>query len=120
LTTAAAQAAAFYREVAKHGSVWTIRDAMGFPQPKGFDGIRSQPFWSLRSRAERVVASVPAYAGFEVVELPWHVFEAQWVPGLTRDGVLVGVNWSGPNAKGYDVSSEDVVRNVEGARERRR
>ena len=25
------------------------------------------PFWSLRSRAERVVESVPAYAGFEIV-----------------------------------------------------
>jgi hypothetical protein len=117
VTTAAAQAAAFYREVATHGSLWTVRDAGGFPQPKGADGVRVQPFWSLRSRAERVVATVTAYAGLEVVELPWQVFESRWVPGLKRDKVLVGVNWSGPRATGYDVSPDDVVRNVEAARE---
>jgi hypothetical protein len=27
------------------------------------------PFWSKRSRAERVVATVEAYAGFEPVEI---------------------------------------------------
>jgi hypothetical protein len=117
VATAAAQAAAFYREVAQHGSVWTIRDAGGFPQPRGIGGVRTQPFWSLRSRADRVVATVPTYAGFDVVELPWQVFEADWVPGLTRDGVLVGVNWAGPDATGYDAWPEDVVRNVEGARD---
>jgi len=117
VTTASAQAAAFYREVAQHGSLWTIRDAAGFPQPKGSDGVRVQPFWSLRSRAENVVATVPAYAAFDVVELQWQVFEARWVPGLKRDGVLVGVNWSGPRATGYDVSPDDVVKNVEAVRD---
>jgi len=118
VTTVAAQAAAFYREVAERGSLWTIRDAAGYPQPKRNDGVRVQPFWSLRSRAEQAVATVPAYAGFDVVELPWDAFEARWVPGLRRDGVLVGVNWSGPFATGYDVSAEDLVKNVGAARER--
>jgi Protein of unknown function (DUF2750) len=118
VTTTVAQAAAFYREVAEHGSLWTIRDAGGFPQPRNGDGVRVQPFWSLRSRAELVVATVPAYAQFEIVELAWDVFEARWVPGLKRDGVLVGVNWSGSRATGYDVSPEDVVKNVETARDR--
>jgi hypothetical protein len=116
VTTGAAQAAAFYEEVAEHGRLWTIRDADGFPQPKGSDGVRVQPFWSLRSRAERVVASVAAYAGFDIVELPWDVFESRWAPGLRNDGVLVGVNWSGPRATGYDVSPGDVVKNVEAVR----
>jgi hypothetical protein len=94
----------------------TIRDASGFPQPMGPNGVRVQPFWSQRSRAERVLTSVDAYSGFEVVELTWPVFEAQWVPGVKRDGVLVGVNWSGPRATGYDVSPADIVKNVEAAR----
>jgi hypothetical protein len=115
-SASAAQASAFYKEVAESGSVWTIRDAAGFPPPKGPGGTRAQPFWSLRSRAERVVATVTAYAGFEVVELPWLVFKDRWVPGLTRDGVLVGLNWSGSRATGYDVSPDDVVRNVEAVR----
>jgi hypothetical protein len=28
------------------------------------------PFWSTKSRAERVIANVAAYAGFELVEVP--------------------------------------------------
>jgi hypothetical protein len=30
-----------------------------------------------------------------------------------RDGILVGVNWSGLRATGYDVAAEAVVRNIE-------
>lgn len=71
------------------------------------------PFWSSRSRAERIIASVEAYAGFEVVEISWQVFQRDWAPGLTRDGLLVGVNWSGPRATGYDLPPAHVVRNVE-------
>lgn len=60
--------------MAEHQSVWTIRDAGGFPAPRVSDGSRAQPFWSLRTRADRVVAQVPTYTGFEVVEIPWEVF----------------------------------------------
>ena len=112
MSTAAAQAAAFYREVAKHGSVWTVRDSGGFPQPKNSNGVRAQPLWSLRSRAERVVKTVPAYSGFEVVELSWGDFVSDWVPGLKGQRVLVGLNWSGARASGYDISPDDLVRNV--------
>lgn len=117
MTTVAAHAAAFYREVARHGSLWTIRDDAGFPQPKGRDGARVQPFWSSRRRAEIIIATVRAYARFDVVELQWQVFETRWVAGLSRDGVLVGVNWSGQSATGYDVWPETVVKNVQAARD---
>jgi hypothetical protein len=66
--TAAAQADALYSEVLESGTVWTLRDAGGFPAPMNGDGQRSMPFWSLRSRVERVIAAVPAYASFEVVD----------------------------------------------------
>jgi Protein of unknown function (DUF2750) len=113
MSTAAAQAAAFYREVAKHGSLWTVRDSGGFPQPKNSSGRRAQPLWSLRSRAERVVKTAAAYySEFEVVEVPWDAFVSRWVPGLKRGRVLVGVNWSGSIVSGYDIPPDDVVRNV--------
>jgi hypothetical protein len=115
MTQAASQAVAFYREVATVGSVWTIRDAGGFPSPKNSEGRRAQPFWSSRSRAERVVATVPAYASFVVVEIRWEDFCERWIPGLTRDGILVGVNWSGARAKGYDIEPDQVLANVRGA-----
>ena len=67
MTVGAAQADAFYREAVDHGCVWTIRDEGGLPAPMTDSGQRAMPFWSLRSRAQRVVETVPAYAGFAVV-----------------------------------------------------
>ena len=47
-------------EVLQTGSLWTVQDA---------EDYRSMPFWPLRSRAERVGATVAAYRSFEVIEL---------------------------------------------------
>lgn len=112
MSTAAAHAAAFYREVVKSRVIWTIKDAGGYPAPKTSEG-RAQPFWSSRSRAERVIETVAAYKGFEAVEVPWSEFAARWVPDLAKDGLRVGVNWSGSRATGYDLAPEEVVKNVE-------
>lgn len=112
MSTSAAQAAAFYDEALREGSVWTIRDSAGYPAPLNPDGERVQPFWSRRSRAERIVAEVPAYAGFVVEELPLERFRERWLTGLERDGIRVGLNWSGTRATGYDVAAADVERNL--------
>lgn len=112
MSQAASQAAAFYREVATSRKVWTIRDAGGYPAPIGTSGKRAQPFWSSRSRVERVISTVPAYAGFTPDEIAWEQFCSAWVPGLTRDGLLVGINWSGARAIGYDLEPAEVARNV--------
>jgi hypothetical protein len=120
MSTSAAHAAAFYREVAAGKSVWTVRDAGGFPAPQLSDGRRAQPFWSTRSRAERVIANVDAYREFELYEVPADVFLERWLPGLERDGILVGVNWTGANATGYDVGADEVRVNIASARERRK
>jgi hypothetical protein len=116
MSQAASQAAAFYREVAATGVVWTIRDDGGFPAPMTSDGRRAQPFWSSRSRAEKIIATVSAYAGFEAVEVSWADFCEKWAPGLSRDGHLVGVNWSGPRAVGWDIEPSDVVWRVDAIR----
>lgn len=108
MSVSAAQAASFYSEVVAHGSVWTIRDERGYPAPLGASGERVQPFWSLQSRAKRVIGTVPAYAGFESVEISLEEFRERWLPGLGRDGLLVGLNWSGKRATGYDVAPPDV------------
>ena len=119
MSTSAAQAAAFYDEALHGGSVWTIRDGAGYTAPLNPEGERAQPFWSLRSRAERVVAEVPAYAGFVVEELPLERFRERWLTGLERDGIRVGLNWSGTRATGYDIAAVDVERNLAAATNRR-
>jgi hypothetical protein len=113
MSQASSQAWAFYRDVAKNRVVWTVRDAGGYPAPMLQSGRRAQPFWSTRSRVERIIKTVPAYAGFVPEEISWETFCATWVPGLTRDGVLVGVNWSGKRAVGYDMEPEELQRSVE-------
>jgi hypothetical protein len=113
MTQAASQAWAFYRDVAKNKKVWTIRDAGGFPAPRTMEGKRSQPFWSSLSRVEKIIKNVPAYAGFEPYEISWFDFCRAWVPGMTKDGLLVGVNWSGDKALGYDLEPNQVQESVE-------
>jgi hypothetical protein len=113
MSQASGQAAVFYREVAEGRVVWTVRDAAGYPAPQTQSGRRAQPFWSTRSRVERVIKSVPAYAGFSPEEISWETFCSSWIPGLTRDGLLVGVNWSGARATGYDIEPAELKRNVE-------
>ena len=66
------------------------------------------PFWSTRSRVEKVISSVPAYVHFRPRELTLEEFRTRWLDGLKRDGLLVGINWSGASATGYDVEPQDV------------
>jgi len=108
MSNAASNATAFYRQVAKELKVWTIRDAGGFPAPKNSEGIRVQPFWSSLSRVNKIISNVPAYSSFEPYEISWKAFRDRWLPGLKKDGHLVGVNWAGPRAKGYDVDPDSV------------
>ncbi len=113
VTVSAAQADAFYREVLRAQTVWAIRDANGFPAPAGEAGRRVWPFWSLRSRAEVIIGNVPAYADFVPVEIPLTEWRDRWLPGLERDGLLVGLNWTGPRATGFEVEPAAVVRALE-------
>lgn len=113
MSQAASQAWAFYREVARERVLWTLRDEGGFPAPESSEGIRAWPFWSSRSRVERIIKNVPAYSGFEPVNFSWETFRDEIAPDLERDKLHVGVNWSGKRAVGYDIEPASVVQSVE-------
>ena len=113
MSQAGSQAWAFYREVAQSRSVWTIRDEQGFPAPKGTDGKRAQPFWSSRARVERIIKTIPGYSEFTPHEISWADFVSRWVPGLSRDEILVGLNWTGSRALGHDLEPDQVRDAVE-------
>ncbi|WP_413662918.1 DUF2750 domain-containing protein [Microbulbifer sp. ANSA003] len=108
----ASQAAAFYRDVAKNGKLWTCKDEGGNPAPLTSSGKRAMPFWSTHSRVQKIIKNVPAYSIFEPQELTWEEFEKEWAPNLTDSELLIGVNWSGKNATGYDLEPSDVIANV--------
>ncbi|PYI66323.1 DUF2750 domain-containing protein [Arthrobacter livingstonensis] len=105
----AAHASAFYDEVLGYRTVWAISDVNGYPAPRNGDGHRSMPFWSAKSRAERITASLDAYKEFSVVSIALDEWRSRWLPGLDADGILVGLNWSGTHATGYDVAPTEVM-----------
>jgi len=109
MSTSAAHVAAFFRELGADGSVWTIEDDGGIPAPVGPDGHRAMPFWSRETRALRVIAGASAYAGFRTHEISRADFESRWLPGLAEDGLLVGVNWAGEGATGYEFTVNDFL-----------
>jgi hypothetical protein len=112
VSVAAAQAEASYREVIASGLVWSLGDAAGSPAPLTPDGHRAMPFWSKRSRADRIVSDVPAFEDFEVFQISLDEWRERWLPGLEGDGLRVGLNWSGKRATGFDLSVQDVIRNM--------
>jgi hypothetical protein len=71
------------------------------------------PFWSSLSRAEKIIKTVPAYSKFRAVAISWGQFRDAWLPGLEKDGLSVGVNWSGHNTTGYDLEPKSVREAVE-------
>jgi hypothetical protein len=112
MTQAASQPAAFYRDVARDRMVWTLEDEVGYPAPMTKTGQRAMPIWSSKSRVEKIIRTVRAYHGFTPIGFTWDVFTAEWVPDLKTSNQLVGVNWSGKHALGYDLEQDDVVANV--------
>ena len=114
MSIAPLHANAFYREVAKTRSLWTIRDTDGFPTSTNASGERAMPFWSTERRARAVIDSLDAYAGFSPHRLDLEEFRSRWLPGLDRDGLFVGLNWSGERAVGFDVKPNEVLERLKG------
>ena len=67
------------------------------------------PFWSSEARAKRVVETVNAYKNFEPVPIELTTFAEKWLPGMQKDGLLCGLNWSGERVTGYDLAPSDVL-----------
>jgi hypothetical protein len=109
MSQAGSQYAAFWRDVASHRRVWTLEDEEGYPAPKTSSGKRAMPFWSTLSRIQRIIRTVPAYHGFTPVEMPWEEFRDKWLAEFVEDDLLVGVNWSGPRAVGYDIEPATML-----------
>ena len=113
MSQVAAQWNAFIKEIIHLRKIWTIRDEGGFPTSTNIDGETSMPFWSLRSRAEKMIKDVPDYKEFQPYEIGFDEFLNRWLKGLEKDGLYVGVNWSGKRASGYDISPKRVLERIQ-------
>ncbi|NEJ47278.1 DUF2750 domain-containing protein [Rhizobium leguminosarum] len=100
---------AFVSEALHNAQGWGIKDKNGFPTSTNASGETAMPFWSSEKRALSVIQSVQSYRGFKPVPIALSEFVNQWLPGLTRDEVYCGLNWSGKGATGYDLPSAEVL-----------
>lgn len=113
LSQSALQWSAFIKEIIKHRKVWTIKDDGGIPTSTNIDGETSVPFWSIKSKAEKIIEKVPAYSGFHLYEIKFDDFLNRWLKGLEKDGLYLGVNWSGKCATGYDIKPNEVLERIQ-------
>lgn len=110
MSLSGAHKAAFRREATQEGRVFSVRDPGGFPAPADGDGgRRAVPFWSKPTRAQLIVKHVAAFRGFEVVQVPVDVWLSDWLVHLEHDNMLVGVNWAGNRATGFDLTPGQVL-----------
>ena len=54
--------------------------------------------------------------GLVIARHTWAEFCDELVPGINRAGLLVGLNWSGPRARGYNIPPADVIARVDACR----
>lgn len=68
------------------------------------------PFWSSLKRVRNIIEYGDAYSLFESHEISYQDFVDQWLPGLNNDNLLVGINWTGDRAIGYDLEPNEVLK----------
>lgn len=67
------------------------------------------PFWSTKTRTETVIKESSQYNGFEPYEIALEDFRKKWLVGMKRDGINVGINWTGSAAMGFDLDPTTVL-----------
>jgi hypothetical protein len=115
---AGSQAYKFYEEVARNGTLWFAENSAGTALEFDLDnGKVSFPLWSSESRIKRLRKLNPKlFGGFVPRQMSWASFKDVLVPILRNKQRVVGVNLSGPELSGFDISVESVIRQVEGVR----
>ncbi|WP_425350127.1 DUF2750 domain-containing protein [Rhizobium esperanzae] len=76
------------------------------------------PFWSSEKRAISIIKTVPEYSAFKPEPIPLSAFIDRWLPGLQKDGLYCGLNWSGERATGYDLAPMDLMARLAAAQEK--
>jgi hypothetical protein len=109
VSVSSAQATAFFNEVLAVPEVWALRDDEGYPSfQASIEHYVAIPFWSKESRARRITTNVEGFDALAVVSIPLDVWRERWLPGMARESLRVGINWSGPRATGYDYTPDEV------------
>jgi hypothetical protein len=112
MSQSGSQAAAFFRDVHQSRVVWLVRDNDGCPTSLSADGTRSLPFWSTSARAQR--AAKIWGNGLWVESMSLDDWRARELPDVAREGLMVGINWSGPRLVGCTFTPMEVLNGLAG------
>jgi len=112
MTTSSAQASKFYEQVVEDGRVFTFLAEGSFLVFPMRDG-EVVPFWSSATRLARIRNHHPKYRQYEIDEIPLSKFLDDVVPQLAAEDIRIGVNWSGKRLTGYDISTDDLQKNIQ-------
>ena len=111
MSTAAAHATTFYVDAATHRVVFTLLEDDSFLVLR-VGGTEVIPFWSTRARIQKMQELHPKYSGYAIEEIPLSKFMSTTLDLLAAESIRVGVNWSGERLTGYDLSVDDLRRNI--------
>ncbi|MEU2021385.1 DUF2750 domain-containing protein [Streptomyces sp. NPDC016469] len=106
MSQSGSQAAAFFRDVRRNRVVRLVQDDDGSPTHLAADGARSLPFWSTSARARR--AAMVWGNGLRVESMPLDTWCERVLPDAARDGLVIGINWSGPSRVGWSFTTIDI------------
>jgi hypothetical protein len=107
MSQSGSQAAAFFREITRNRIVWCVRDDLGSPAPITSSGKRAVPYWSTLARARR--AAETWGQGLRAESLSLDTWRERELPQVARDGLLVGINWTGRRLAGWDFTVEEAL-----------
>src|SRR5688500_12415779 len=96
----------FREQVVREGKAYTFTDEEDLLIYRTATG-ETVPFWSSRSRVETVQKRFPKYRQWQIAEIEFRDFWRH-LDQLEREGIQVGVNWSGKQLEGYSVPVADL------------
>jgi hypothetical protein len=110
MSQSGSQAAAFFRDVRRSRVVWLVQGDEGSPTHLSENGTRSLPFWSASARAQR--AAKTWGRGLRVSSMPLDAWCERVLPDAARDGLAIGINWSGQRLVGWSFTCAEVRRRL--------
>ncbi len=107
MSVAAAQASKFYEQVAVDRKVYTFMDDDSFLVFRK-DGNDVVPFWSSRTRLEKIAKMHPKFKASAIFEFSLEEFMTKTLLQLEEENICIGVNWSGSRLVGYDIPISEL------------
>ncbi len=84
----------FIERIKKAGEIWGLKNADGWcvSDSNNNDDVQVMPFWSDRAYAQQCAKE--EWANYVPTAIDLVSFTTKWLPGLAKDKLLVGTNWS--------------------------